>query len=74
MNTYMRTTRDIVGWTADAEVWCDYCAWEAYGPEHDERKDRAGNDVHPIFAWDECNDEVCGDCGEGLWWQTMLWK
>lgn len=46
---------DIIGWTADADVWCDSCATDAYGPEPEtqDRRDYEGNPVHPIFADNE---------------------
>jgi hypothetical protein len=66
---------DIIGWTADADTYCDYCADVRYGPDTDERTDSEGNDVHPIFAdseWDSDYDPLvgadlyCSGCGDVL--------
>lgn len=58
---------DIIGWTADADYWCDECAELVYGPESDDRKDGEGNDVHPIFASDETPaGSVCGRCSREI--------
>jgi len=61
---------DILGWTADAAVYCDDCAEKRYGPAYDDdgeeldRTNHEGNEVHPIFASDECRaeGEYCDDC------------
>lgn len=53
----------VIGYTADADYWCEDCAATAYGPDTESRKDSEGNDVHPIFASDDTPaDAVCGRC------------
>jgi len=53
----------IIGWTADADVWCDDCATAAYGPDEDGRKDNEGNPVSPIFA--DYSSELLADNEHG---------
>ena len=58
---------DVIGYTADADIWCPECAIEAYGTDLDNRRDSEGNDVHPIFASDEFSGEyVCNRCNQPL--------
>ena len=56
---------EIVGYTADADIWCGECAERVYGPDKDDdsRTDSEGNPVHPLFASDEWESEACGCCG-----------
>ena len=67
----------VIGFTADADIWCKDCAEEEYGPD-DVRSDREGNLVNPIFASDMLGYSVrvtmpdmrypdrCCLCGEEL--------
>ena len=53
---------DVVGYAADADVWCTRCL--PYDPEG---LDGEGNPVAPVFAgsaWDY--QPVCGGCGGEL--------
>lgn len=59
-----RKAWDIVGWTADADVWCNDCARSAYGEDSPTRFDGEGNLVHPIFV-SELGQWLCDCCGEG---------
>jgi hypothetical protein len=61
MNSY-----DIIGYTADAAVWCADC-FEKAGYT-DPGEDNEGNPTHPIFADDVGNDEYgyCDECHESL--------
>ncbi len=61
---------DILGYTADADIYCPDCAERRYGPDREGRLDREGNEVRPIFAsdsseWSE-SGAYCGDCGREL--------
>ena len=68
MMMYARKAWEIVGYTADADVWCAACAEEQYGPDSGDRKDREGNDVHPLFVSDDYGGESCNSCeGEIKW-------
>ena len=56
---------DIVGYKADADIWCVSCARVAYPGCDDlaDVEDHEGNLVHPIFAVDEGWPlENCGGC------------
>lgn len=67
MITYGRKAWEVVGFTADAEVWCRDCAARAYGPgvlTDATVSDREGNTVHPIFV-SELVDWACECGGEG---------
>ena len=58
---------EIIGYTADADVWCPICAREAYGPLTEVTEDHEGNPVHPIFAVEEWDyPPVCCRCREPL--------
>lgn len=49
---------DVVGYTADVDVWCPDCL-----PFDAEGEDSEGNPVHPIFAVDEGAEvETCNVC------------
>ena len=74
--TYYRKAWEVVGFTADADVWCRDCAARAYGPAvltDRTVRDGEGNEVAPIFVsdlglWDcQCgadgNGPHCGKCG-----------
>ena len=55
----------VVGYTADAAIWCPSCAQLIYGEDGPIRCDSEGNDVHPVFASDELTPgEVCTRCSE----------
>lgn len=67
---YRRRVDDVVGYTADADVWCAACADGAYGPGV-MRSDSEGNLIQPIFLsdvyqWDEGCEPHCNKCGEGV--------
>jgi hypothetical protein len=53
---------EVVGWTADADAWCNACAEDAYGEDSPTRLDSEGNPVNPVFASDEYGGYVCGNC------------
>jgi hypothetical protein len=56
---------DIVGYTADCDVWCVYCFTEA--GYKDPGIDGEGNECHPIFAGEEnVEEEVCCICHQPL--------
>jgi hypothetical protein len=69
----LRKTYEIVGWTYEADLHCNECAEERFGPP--ERVsgsgrelhgvDNEGNEIHPIFL-DQLEEfettPVCGDC------------
>ena len=68
---------EIVGYAADASVWCPSCAEASYGDDrecpceqgciHPDVEDGEGNPVHPIFAGDEgWENMTCGSCHETL--------
>jgi hypothetical protein len=65
------TSRDIIGYTYDADVHCPGCAIAKFGQEpgrywvKEDAEDSEGNEVHPIFQWDETSEEGehCGTCG-----------
>lgn len=63
---------DIVGYTADADLWCPACATATYAPDGaaevpEDAEDGEGNLVHPIFASDELEPgDRCGACHEYL--------
>lgn len=64
-----RKAWEIVGYTADADVWCVSCAESAYGPDSYGREDVEGNLVHAIFVSDlgEMGTNThCNMCGEGV--------
>lgn len=50
---------DIIGYTADASVFCPVCIKKVY---QSEEVDNEGNDIHPIFASDAVDGEVCSEC------------
>lgn len=67
----------VIGYTADADVWCPACAARNYGaadvgPNHDPRVadfalDNEGNEVHAIFSTDDVpTDWVCNVCAEPI--------
>lgn len=61
-----RKTYEIVGWAYEADLHCNPCALERFGPklkdDQDPPADSEGNPVHPVFLGDLEGDEVCGDC------------
>ena len=60
---------EVIGYAADAAVWCVDCAGETYGPLDPDTEDQEGNVVHPIFACDEWEEApVCNMCREPLLW------
>lgn len=68
MDRYLVQTRKawhIVGYTADAEVWCCLCTYRWYG-KAEGREDHHGNPVHPIYSNDEHDGMGCNSCGEEL--------
>jgi hypothetical protein len=57
----------VIGYTADADIWCVKCAHEVYGLNDGLGEDWEGNPIHPIFAGDEnADEEHCGHCGDKL--------
>jgi hypothetical protein len=68
-NQYARKAWEIVGWTYDADVHCNACTqkrFSVYALSESFATDSEGNMVHPIFASDEYENEVCGDCHSNL--------
>jgi rubredoxin len=72
-STYTR----VIGYTADADVWCPTCAARNYGaadvgPNHEPRVadfalDSEGNEVHSIFSTDDVPaDWCCHVCGDPI--------
>ena len=60
---------EVVGYVADATVWCVSCARRIYAPLTESSLDAEGNFVHPIFACDEWEEvPVCNCCHEPLIW------
>jgi hypothetical protein len=63
---------DIVGFTADADIWCCGCAVATYGQAvygDVPVPDGEGNAVWPVFASDECYgrpEARCGSCHGSL--------
>ena len=66
---------DIVGYTADADMWCPPCARLVYDRRIDgilrtirqgDAIDREGNTVAPLFRDDIAPDDICGRCGDTL--------
>ena len=59
---------DVLGYTADADVYCPTCADRRYGPQPEvltaeEWQDDEGNEIGVIFAdseWD--SPQHCSDC------------
>lgn len=64
---------DIIGYTYEADCYCDSCAAERFGrcacDQNDVHGiDCAGNEVNPIFAGDEHKGTIrCGACGEVIY-------
>jgi hypothetical protein len=55
----------VIGFTADAAVYCPECAVKRYGPDRKERRDNEGNLVRPVFADDEWDSpQHCAVCGQ----------
>ena len=57
----------MVGFTADADIYCPMCAAQRYGPDTPERRDHEGNGVHAVFSdseWD--TPQHCRACGRFL--------
>ncbi len=55
---------DVVGYAADADVWCEDCLIKAgYSTSG---RDSEGNDVYPVFAGEMEEGECCGACGGPL--------
>lgn len=62
-----RHVYDVVGYTGDADVYCPPCATATYGDLTDIARpayypfqdvlDGEGNDVQPVFAGDEFDDQ-----------------
>jgi hypothetical protein len=61
---YLRKSHEVIGFTADADIWCLDCAKATYGadPEGGLREDGEGNTVHPVFLDQAMGDEACGKC------------
>jgi hypothetical protein len=65
----MAKSDNVIGYTADAAMWCPDCAEREYPGCTDGDtvvEDGEGNEVHPSFAGDEAGDggDYCGSCGE----------
>jgi hypothetical protein len=57
----------VIGYTADADIWCPACAEEVYGPLTEDTEDREGNLIYPIFAVGEWKDTpICNSRREAL--------
>ena len=66
---------EVVGYTGDATMMCVECAIDQYGVAYPEVQevfipdgtmDREGNQVHPVYEWDEDANDRCMECGEWL--------
>jgi hypothetical protein len=53
---------EIVCFTYDADIHCVDCTHLRFGPVTDDLQDSEGNPVHPMFASDEYEELVCGNC------------
>lgn len=57
----------IVGYTADADIYCPDCTDAKYGPDITARRDSESNRVHPVWndsEWD--TPQHCHTCGAFL--------
>lgn len=60
-----RKSYEIVGWSADADLWCNDCAHRAYGVSPDSaavERDSEGNEVSPVFLDQASSQDTCGQC------------
>jgi len=61
-------THTPVAWQYEASVHCSGCARARFGSalDNEDTRDSEGNQLHPIFDWDEVNwcGESCGTCLE----------
>jgi len=63
----------IIGWTYNADYWCNDCA-EEKGITNDKSREEMGpNDGYPLFADSEFDYQPhCGNCGEELPYATVI--
>lgn len=55
-------------WAYDADIHCNICKHKRFGDDA-YAKDSEGNEIHPVFSWDELDTEYpvcCGDCFEEI--------
>ncbi len=57
---YYQDSSQVVGYTADADMWCPDCATAKYGDPPE--TDREGNLVHPVFA-DQAHSACAAEMG-----------
>ena len=54
---------DVLGYTADADTYCEDCARKRYGGTDENALDSEGNELGAIFADSEWDRPVhCADC------------
>lgn len=61
----MAHATDVIGFKADADVYCSECTLGRYGAR---KLDNEGNEIHPIFRSESAADapQHCGHCGTFL--------
>lgn len=58
----------VLGYTADADVWCKECCESQYDGQYDSHgnwyaTDREGNEIWPIFSTDDRSERIfCCAC------------
>ena len=52
---YLQPSYQVVGYTADADMWCPDCAARQYGNLTDDTADREGNTLGAVFS-DQVHD------------------
>lgn len=67
----MSAYHDVIGYTFEADVYCDPCTAEVYGRcDCDQQdvhgEDSDGNEISPIFAGEVEGDLFCASCGGPL--------
>lgn len=63
---------DVIGYAFDADIHCEACTRARFpdaDAEFSDVTDSEGNEIHPLFASDDHDDngEYCGDCHAELW-------
>jgi hypothetical protein len=63
----------VVGWTHDADVWCNGCAEEMNITNDKPREEMGEEDGWPVFADSEWDYQPhCGGCGSKIPHVTVL--
>lgn len=62
-----------IGYTYEADYHCPDCTEKRFGGWKGSNRwiegvDNEGNEIHPVYSWDEGNEagDYCGDCGEEI--------